>query len=310
MTEQERKMNYEDVLVEYAKYFEQSDVASNVLRWIGWKLILMLHTLCDFCQGLWDSVFQVFDFTEQFASRLGDYYEIWYAVLLVAILAVGTMYLLSEKRPPFVRNLVLTAAVVTLLPGGVRTAGQLLQIEKQVYMAGSESVADTTIIVNTVDLLYQKENGWSFSSPNCLSGATIKYVDANETVEKKTAKAFKYYKRVDESTGKVSFKEIKKGFFGLLTLLYFIYGDFGRVDCKYFGVDFCIIPFVSYDLGYGIWRITGVYHVRRRCIRRKNKANIAVYVEFVLGHFNYDMGICDLARVSGMGKCAGICNTD
>ena len=52
MTEQERKMNYEDVLVEYAKYFEQSDVASNVLRWIGWKLILMLHTLCDFCQGL------------------------------------------------------------------------------------------------------------------------------------------------------------------------------------------------------------------------------------------------------------------
>ena len=104
MTEQERKMNYEDVLVEYAKYFEQSDVASNVLRWIGWKLILMLHTLCDFCQGLWDSVFQVFDFTEQFASRLGDYYEIWYAVLLVAILAVGTMYLLSEKRPPWLRS--------------------------------------------------------------------------------------------------------------------------------------------------------------------------------------------------------------
>lgn len=253
MTEQERKMNYEDVLVEYAKYFEQSDVASNVLRWIGWKLILMLHTLCDFCQGLWDSVFQVFDFTEQFASRLGDYYEIWYAVLLVAILAVGTMYLLSEKRPPFVRNLVITAAVVTLLPGGVRTAGQLLQIEKQVYMAGSESVADTTIIVNTVDLLYQKENGWSFSSPNCLSGATIKYVDANETVEKKTAKAFKYYKRVDESTGKVSFKEIKKGFFGLLTPLYYRYSISFMAILAELIVNILVLIFASYRLFRMIW---------------------------------------------------------
>lgn len=253
MTEQERKMNYEDVLVEYAKYFEQSDVASNVLRWIGWKLILMLHTLCDFCQGLWDSVFQVFDFTEQFASRLGEYYEIWYAVLLVAILAVGTMYLLSEKRPPFVRNLVLTAAVVTLLPGGVRTAGQLLQIEKQVYMAGSESVADTTIIVNTVDLLYQKENGWSFSSPNCLSGATIKYVDANETVEKKTAKAFKYYKRVDESTGKVSFKEIKKGFFGLLTPLYYRYSISFMAILAELIVNILVLIFASYRLFRMIW---------------------------------------------------------
>ena len=253
MTEQERKMNYEDVLVEYAKYFEQSDVASNVLRWIGWKLILMLHTLCDFCQGLWDSVFQVFDFTEQFASRLGDYYEIWYAVLLVAILAVGTMYLLSEKRPPFIRNLVITAAVVTLLPGGVRTAGQLLQIEKQVYMAGSESVADTTIIVNTVDLLYQKENRWSFSSPNCLSGATIKYVDANETVEKKTAKAFKYYKRVDESTGKVSFKEIKKGFFGLLTPLYYRYSISFMAILAELIVNILVLIFASYRLFRMIW---------------------------------------------------------
>ena len=246
-------MDYKDVLIEYAQYFEQSDVASNVLRWIGWKLIMMLHTLCDFCQGLWDSVFQVFDFTEQFADCLGDYYEIWYAVLLVAILAVGTMYLLSEKRPPFVRNLVITAAVVTLLPGGVRTAGTLLQIEKQAYMADGESVADTTIIVNTVDLLYQKENGWSFSSPNCLSGATIKYIDANETVEKKTAKAFKYYKRVDESTGSVSFKEIKKGFFGLLTPLYYRYSISFMAILAELIVNILVLIFASYRLFRMIW---------------------------------------------------------
>lgn len=246
-------MDYKDVLIEYAKYFEQSDVASNVLRWIGWKLIMMLHTLCDFCQGLWDSVFQVFDFTEQFASRLGEYYEIWYAVLLVAILAVGTMYLLSEKRPPFIRNLVITAAVVILLPGGVRTAGALLQIEKQVYMADGESVADITIIVNTVDLLYQKENGWSFSSPNCLSGATIKYIDANETVDKKVGKAFKYYKRVDENTGSVSFKEIKKGFFGLLTPLYYRYSISFMAILAELIVNILVLIFASYRLFRMIW---------------------------------------------------------
>lgn len=246
-------MDYKDVLIEYAKYFEQSDVASNVLRWIGWKLIMMLHTLCDFCQGLWDSVFQVFDFTEQFASRLGEYYEIWYAVLLVAILAVGTMYLLSEKRPPFIRNLVITAAVVILLPGGVRTAGALLQIEKQTYMADGESVADITIIVNTVDLLYKKENGWSFSSPNCLSGATIKYIDANETVEKKVGKAFKYYKRVDENTGSVSFKEIKKGFFGLLTPLYYRYSISFMAILAELIVNILVLIFASYRLFRLIW---------------------------------------------------------
>ena len=48
----------------------------------------------------------------------------------------------------------------------------------------------------------------------CFSGATIKYIDPNEQVEKKTAKVFKYYMVVDEASGEVTYKKIGKGFFG------------------------------------------------------------------------------------------------
>lgn len=46
-------MDYKDILYNYAEYFEQSDVASNVIRWIGWQIIKLLHGICDMCQGLW-----------------------------------------------------------------------------------------------------------------------------------------------------------------------------------------------------------------------------------------------------------------
>ena len=40
-------MDYKDILYNYAEYFEQSDVASNVIRWIGWEIIKLLHSVCD-----------------------------------------------------------------------------------------------------------------------------------------------------------------------------------------------------------------------------------------------------------------------
>lgn len=56
-------MDYKDILYNYAEYFEQSDVASTVIRWIGWEIIKLLHSICDLCQGLWEAVFQALDFT-------------------------------------------------------------------------------------------------------------------------------------------------------------------------------------------------------------------------------------------------------
>ena len=56
-------MDYKDILYNYAEYFEQSDVASNVIRWIGWQIIKLLHSICDMCQGLWEAVFLSLDFT-------------------------------------------------------------------------------------------------------------------------------------------------------------------------------------------------------------------------------------------------------
>ena len=86
-------MDYKDILYNYADYFEQSDVASNVIRWIGWQIIKLLHGICDMCQGLWEAVFQALDFTKTFADKLGVYYPIWSAIFLITILAVGTVFL-------------------------------------------------------------------------------------------------------------------------------------------------------------------------------------------------------------------------
>ena len=76
-------------------------------------------------------------------------------------------------------------------------------------MANGNSVADTTVITNVTDLLYQKNNDWSFESPNCFSGATIKYIDPNEQVEKKTAKLLGIMV-VDEASGEVTYKKIER----------------------------------------------------------------------------------------------------
>ena len=246
-------MDYKDILYNYAEYFEQSDVASNVIRWIGWEIIKLLHSVCDLCQGLWEAVFQALDFTQVFAMKVGEFYPIWYSLFVVTILAAGTIFLFSEHRPPFLKNLIITMAVVMLLPGGVRLGAQLLQIEQTAFMADGNSVADTTVISNVTDLLYQKNNDWSFESPNCFSGATIKYIDPNEQVEKKTATVFKYYMVVDEASGEVTYKKIGKGFFGLLTPLYYRYSIHFMAIIGELIVNSLVLIFASYRLFRLIW---------------------------------------------------------
>lgn len=246
-------MDYKEILYNYAEYFEQSDVASNVIRWIGWEIIKLLHSVCDLCQGLWEAVFQALDFTQVFAAKVGEFYPIWYALFVVTILAAGTIFLFSEHRPPLLKNLIITMAVVMLLPGGVHLSAQLLQIEQTAFMADGNSVADTTVISNVTDLLYQKNNDWSFESPNCFSGATIKYIDPNEQVEKKTATVFKYYMVVDEASGEVTYKKIGKGFFGLLTPLYYRYSIHFMAIIGELIVNSLVLIFASYRLFRLIW---------------------------------------------------------
>lgn len=246
-------MDYKDILYNYAEYFEQSDVASNVIRWIGWEIIKLLHGICDLCQGLWEAVFQALDFTQVFATKVGEFYPIWYSLFVVTILAAGTIFLFSEHRPPLLKNLIITMAVVMLLPGGVRLGTQLLQIEQTAFMADGNSVAGTTVISNVTDLLYQKNNDWSFESPNCFSGATIKYIDPNEQVEKKTATVFKYYMVVDEASGEVTYKKIGKGFFGLLTPLYYRYSIHFMAIIGELIVNSLVLIFASYRLFRLIW---------------------------------------------------------
>ena len=246
-------MDYKDILYNYAEYFEQSDVASTVIRWIGWEIIKLLHSICDLCQGLWEAVFQALDFTQVFAMKVGEFYPIWYSLFVVTILAAGTIFLFSEHRPPLLKNLIITMAVVMLLPGGVRLGAQLLQIEQTAFMADGNSVADTTVISNVTDLLYQKNNDWSFESPNCFSGATIKYIDPNEQVEKKTDTVFKYYMVVDEASGEVTYKKIGKGFFGLLTPLYYRYSIHFIAIIGELIVNSLVLIFASYRLFRLIW---------------------------------------------------------
>ena len=246
-------MDYKDILYNYAEYFEQSDVASTVIRWIGWEIIKLLHSICDLCQGLWEAVFQALDFTQVFAMKVGEFYPIWYSLFVVTILAAGTIFLFSEHRPPLLKNLIITMAVVMLLPGGVRLGAQLLQIEQTAFMADGNSVADTTVISNVTDLLYQKNNDWSFESPNCFSGATIKYIDPNEQVEKKTDTVFKYYMVVDEASGEVTYKKIGKGFFGLLTPLYYRYSIHFMAIIGELIVNSLVLIFASYRLFRLIW---------------------------------------------------------
>ena len=63
-------MNYEEILLNYAKYFQQSDVVESAIRTVGWKLILLLRGICDACQSVWEAVFRVLSFTQVISEKL------------------------------------------------------------------------------------------------------------------------------------------------------------------------------------------------------------------------------------------------
>lgn len=69
-------MNYEEILLNYAKYFQQSDVVESAIRTVGWKLILLLRGICDACQPVWEAVFRVLSFTQVISEKLGTYYPL------------------------------------------------------------------------------------------------------------------------------------------------------------------------------------------------------------------------------------------
>lgn len=107
---------------------------------------------------------------------------------------------------------------------------------------------------------------------------------------------------VDESSGKVKYKEIKKGFFGFLTPLYYRYSInfmaiIGELIVNILVLIFASLPTFSFDLGYDLWRNFGLYFLRRCYVGRKNKTNVAVSIKFILERFDYDLGFRYLARV-------------
>ena len=176
------------ILLNNKEYFHNSNPISFVFRWIGWGLINLLKLLCNLMQSLWNACLQVLDFTDVISQNLGTWRPIWYAVLLVTIIAVGVMYLYSDylqiRRPQFLKNIAVTMAVAFLLPSAVSLGKDLIYINRDALIVDNGSLADNIIKENVTDLSYIYSKGWDFSGDkNAISADQISTIDVTETEE-------------------------------------------------------------------------------------------------------------------------------
>ena len=176
------------ILLNNKEYFHNSNPISFVFRWIGWGLINLLKLLCNLMQSLWNACLEVLDFTDVISQNLGTWRPIWYAVLLVTIIAVGVLYLYSEylqiRRPQFLKNIAVTMAVAFLLPSAVSLGKDLIYINRDALIVDNGSLADNIIKENVTDLSYIYSKGWDFSGDkNAISADQISTIDVTETEE-------------------------------------------------------------------------------------------------------------------------------
>ena len=151
----------------YGVYCVKSDIFQTFLRWVGWWLIQLLKMLVDTCDRLLTVCYSLIDylFSDPVLEFINSFRPVLWVLFAVALFILGYLLITNKaevKGNRLMQNICLTVLVLTTMPFMVQSISEItMAATDYVRFNDGESISDTLIRDNIVDLRYLDSKDWN-----------------------------------------------------------------------------------------------------------------------------------------------------
>jgi|GEM_PF-6224067 len=240
----------EQIFASWGNYLDTYRFIGSILREAGWFIVTFLASICDAMEEVFDLSMKVMTFSS--SSLLGEWISntfgsIAIPLCTIAFIVIGMYFIFSDKKPAVIRNIIVSLAVIILLPTLMSFGNELIQaVKTDVLDSTNGTLADTTIKSNVVDMAYIADPEINFGEVdhiNNISPEYIRKIEINEVITKDSdgisedAATLFTYKRTIDSAGKISYEEIEgKGWLDIFDPPYYY-----RYGINFFTIDLILL---------------------------------------------------------------------
>jgi hypothetical protein len=227
-------------LHEFADYLDKGNIASYLLRKIGWGIIQVLSFLVDSLEGITDNVLGIKLFFNSPAIQdfIKEIQPFLYILWAFSFLYIGYMLIIHKKvnREQIMINIFISMAVLLLLNTGMVKADKFTdQAIDAVDLDGDSTVSEKIIKQNITDVAQFDVNEWktpNLKEPNKVPQNRIDLIDITEKIDgdfkvnekdKLSEEGTKIltHKAAITPDGKEGLVELKNGWFDFFPELYY-----------------------------------------------------------------------------------------
>ncbi|MFP7159169.1 hypothetical protein SFC34_25260 [Priestia aryabhattai] len=227
-------------LHEFADYLDKGNIASYLLRKIGWGIIQVLSFLVDSLEGITDKVLgiKLFFNSPDIQDFIKEIQPFLYILWAFSFLYIGYMLIIHKKvnREQIMINIFISMAVLLLLNTGMVKADKFTnQAIDTVDLDGDSTVSERIIKQNITDVAQFDVNGWKtpkLKEPNKVPQNRIDLIDITEKIDDKfkvnekdtisdNGKKILMHKAALTPDGKEGIVELDNGWFDFFPELYY-----------------------------------------------------------------------------------------
>ena len=212
-------------------FFEIASPFGWLLRDLGWRVIKILSNLANGLEGVVNEIYSLNGFfrSQEVDNLINQLMPLIWVILAVSIAFLGLKIILDRdfKVNDVIKNLVLTVAVVMLLPMGMTHLEKITTEASKGLKYDYNFSSEKVIKDNFCDLYYLDEVGFNSATKNNIpaSKITSDLISINEEVDSKETENKDLFKSklVTDSSGNYEKRDLKKTFFGLFSEKYYRY---------------------------------------------------------------------------------------
>lgn len=212
-------------------FFEIASPLGWILREFGWGLIKILSNLANGLEGVVNEIYSLNGFfrSQEVDNLINQLMPLIWVILAVSIAFLGLKIILDRdfKVNDVIKNLVLTVAVVMLLPMGMTHLEKITTEASKGLKYDYNFSSEKVIKDNFCDLYYLDEVGFDSATKNNIPAEKITsdLISINEEVDSKETENKDLFKSklVTDSSGNYEKRDLKKTFFGLFSEKYYRY---------------------------------------------------------------------------------------
>lgn len=212
-------------------FFEIASPFGWLLRDLGWRVIKILSNLANGLEGVVNEIYSLNGFfrSQEVDNLINQLMPLIWVILAVSIAFLGLKIIFDRefKVNDVIKNLVLTVAVVMLLPMGMTHLEKITTEASKGLKYDYNFSSEKVIKDNFCDLYYLDEVGFNSATKNNIpaSKITSDLISINEEVDSKETENKDLFKSklVTDSSGNYEKRDLKKTFFGLFSEKYYRY---------------------------------------------------------------------------------------